>query len=76
MHGVVSRRRYSHRMGTTAWIVIAGIVAIATIIAYVVRHRDRWPQAIFVGLGVFVLLFAVKWGIDEITSFVWIPAEG
>ncbi len=28
VHRVVSRRRYSHRMGTTAWIVIAGIVGL------------------------------------------------
>ncbi len=68
-------RRYSHRMGMTAWLVIAGVVAIAALTAYLVRHRDRWPQAIFVGLGVFVLIFAVRWGVQEITSFEWIPSE-
>ena len=62
-------------MGMTAWLVTAGVVAIAALTAYLVRHRDRWPQAIFVGLGVFVLIFAVRWGVQEITSFEWIPSE-
>lgn len=75
MHGAGHGHRYSHRMGMTAWLVIAAIAALAALTAYLVRHRDRWPQAIFVGLGVFGLLFAIKWGFDGIAAFEWIPAE-
>ncbi|MFV0287692.1 MULTISPECIES: hypothetical protein [Demequina] len=62
-------------MGINAWLVILAIATAAVIALYLRRYRDRWPQAVFVGLGVFALLFAVKWGADGIAAFEWVAAE-
>ncbi|WP_084079247.1 hypothetical protein [Demequina sp. NBRC 110057] len=62
-------------MGINAWLVVLAIAAAVVIALYLKRHADRWPQAIFVGLGVFALLFAVKWGADGISAFEWVAAD-